>query len=95
MRWPGGHFPFLQLLAGRVVEKKGGGPDPLDPPLDPPLYIMLHTKDTYEDSRTQVNNSVGFIGKIAVTLGLLQCSSLSPYLPIPTSNNNSIGVCCL
>ena len=43
---------------------------------------MLNTKDTYEDSRTQVKNSVGFIGKIAVTLGLLQLSSLSPYLPI-------------
>ena len=43
---------------------------------------MLNTKDTYEDSRTQVKNSVGFIGKIAVTLGLLQCSSLSSYLPI-------------
>ena len=33
---------------------------------------MLNTKDTYDDSRTQVKNSVGFIGKIAVTLpGLL------------------------
>ena len=33
---------------------------------------MLNTKDTYDDSRTQVKNSVGFIGKIAVTLRLLQ-----------------------
>ena len=41
---------------------------------------MLHTKDMYEDSRTQLKNRVGFIGKIAVTLELLQLSSLSPYL---------------
>ena len=46
---------------------------------------MLNTKDTYDDSRTQVKKSVGFTGKIAVTLGLLHAimiltGSLPTYL---------------
>ena len=31
---------------------------------------MLHINDTYDDSRTQVNNSVGVTGKITVRVGL-------------------------
>ena len=42
---------------------------------------MLNTKDTYEDSRTQVKNIVGFIGKIAVTLGLATSMILTESLP--------------
>ena len=37
-------------------------------------------KDTYEDTRTPANTSIGVTGKITVRGGLHQGSSLSPYL---------------
>ena len=45
----------------------------------PEKYVRL-VKDTYEDARTQVRTSIGLTGKITVTVGLHQGSSLSPYL---------------
>ena len=45
----------------------------------PEKYVRL-VKDTYEDARTQVKTSIGLTGKITVTVGLHQGSSLRPYL---------------
>ena len=45
----------------------------------PEKYVCL-VKDTYEDAPTQVKTSTGVTGKITVRVGLLQGSSLSPYL---------------
>ena len=45
----------------------------------PEKYVCL-VKDTYEDTRTQVNTSVGVTGKISCSGAIHQGSSLSPYL---------------
>ena len=45
----------------------------------PEKYVRL-VKDTYEDARTQVKISIGLPGKITVTVGLHQGSSLRPYM---------------
>ena len=45
----------------------------------PEKYVHL-VKDTYEDTRTQVNTSVGITGKISYSGAIHQGSSLSPYL---------------
>ena len=64
-------------------------------------YVHL-VKDRYEDARTQVKTSIGLTGKITVRVGLLQGSSLSPYLfdMILDVMGRGIkeqppGVCCL
>ena len=43
----------------------------------PEKYVRL-VKDTYEDTRTQVNTSVGVTGKIGYSGAILQGSSLNP-----------------
>ena len=45
-----------------------------------PAKYVRFVKYTCEDARTQVKTSVGVTGKITVSVGLHQGSSLSPYL---------------